>query len=122
MGYHTHTNTNGTTEKCIIAKSSWCNYIPEHHIRQTYFTSGNTNSAWVMIGTPMNQNQAKVVKSRINGHRLHLLSNAFYGLLIHKVPTRRIRDSSANPEHRYALIVNPFGVFLILKPANLLIS
>lgn len=37
MGYHLH---NGL--KCIIAKSSWCNEVPEHHINISYFQSGNT--------------------------------------------------------------------------------
>lgn len=55
MGYHTCTNG----EKCIIAKSSW-SATNEHHIRRTYFTSGNTFSAWTLI--PKNKDTMKLVK------------------------------------------------------------
>lgn len=44
MGYHLHDG-----QKCIIAKSSWCNSVKEHHIKQNYFDSGNTFNAWVLI-------------------------------------------------------------------------
>jgi hypothetical protein len=45
MGYHLHDG-----KKCIIAKSSWCNTgIKEHHIKDNYFVSGNTFSAWTLI-------------------------------------------------------------------------
>jgi hypothetical protein len=45
MGYHTH---NG--QKCIIAKSSWCDTgIKQHHIKQNYFESGNTFDGWTLI-------------------------------------------------------------------------
>ena len=37
MGYHLH---NGL--KCIIAKSSWCNEVAEHHININYFNAGAT--------------------------------------------------------------------------------
>jgi hypothetical protein len=57
MGYHMHQNTDGTTERCIIAKSSWCNEVKEHHIRERYFTSGNTFNAYTLI--PKNMNQFK---------------------------------------------------------------
>lgn len=49
MGYHMHQNPDGTTEKCIIAKSSWCSWVKEHHIRERYFKAQCTNSAWVLI-------------------------------------------------------------------------
>ena len=61
FGYHMH---NGL--KCVIAKSSWCSAgVTVHHIKENYFESGNTFSAWTMIpkGTNM-ANQAKVVKSK----------------------------------------------------------
>src|SRR5436853_2974560 len=35
MGYHLHEG-----QKCIIAKSSWCNSVSEHHIKENYFNSG----------------------------------------------------------------------------------
>jgi hypothetical protein len=38
MGYHTHSDG----QRCIIAASSWCNEVKQHHIRENYFTSGNT--------------------------------------------------------------------------------
>jgi hypothetical protein len=44
MGYHLH---NGL--KCIIAKSSWCNSVREHHIKENYFVSGNTFNGWTLI-------------------------------------------------------------------------
>lgn len=36
-------------QKCIIAKSSWNNTVTEHHIRENYFLTGNTFSAWTLI-------------------------------------------------------------------------
>jgi hypothetical protein len=44
MGFHMHSG-----QKCIIAKSSWCNAVSEHHIKQNYFDSGNTFNAWTLI-------------------------------------------------------------------------
>lgn len=44
MGHHMH---NGV--KCIIAKSSWCNTVTEHHIKENYFVSGNTFNSWTLI-------------------------------------------------------------------------
>jgi hypothetical protein len=44
MGNHLH---NG--QKCIIAKSSWCKSVKEHHIKEDYFLSGNTFNAWTLI-------------------------------------------------------------------------
>lgn len=45
MGYHIHSDG----MKCIIAKSSWCNEVSEHHIRENYFLTGNTFNAWTLI-------------------------------------------------------------------------
>jgi len=53
MGYHMHTNPDGTQERCIICKSSWCNEVKEHHIRERYFTSGNTFNAYTLIPNTM---------------------------------------------------------------------
>ena len=45
FGYHMHDG-----QKCIIAKSSWCRGSHhEHHIKENYFTSGNTFNAWCVI-------------------------------------------------------------------------
>jgi len=45
MGFHMHDG-----QKCIIAKSSWCKTgVTEHHIKEIYFTTGNTFSAWTLI-------------------------------------------------------------------------
>lgn len=44
MGYHICTDG----QKCIIAKSSWSS-TNEHHIRENYFLTGNTFSAWTLI-------------------------------------------------------------------------
>jgi hypothetical protein len=60
MGYHLH---NGV--KCIIAKSSWCSVVQEHHISEAYFVSGNTFNAWTLISKQQQpMNQAKIVKSK----------------------------------------------------------
>jgi len=45
MGYHMH---NG--QKCVIAKSSWCNPShKEHHIKENYFKAGMTFSPWAVV-------------------------------------------------------------------------
>jgi hypothetical protein len=45
MGYHMHSG-----QKCIIAKSSWTRSgVKEHHIKENYFITGNTFSAWTLI-------------------------------------------------------------------------
>lgn len=46
MGFHIHDG-----QKCIIAKSSWCRPgVPtQHHIKENYFTSGNTFNAWTLL-------------------------------------------------------------------------
>lgn len=43
FGYHSH---NG--EACVIAKSSWSG-SSVHHIKNTYFITGNTFSAWTLV-------------------------------------------------------------------------
>lgn len=45
-GYHMH-----GSEKCVIARSSW-GYVPNHHITEPYFTSGNTFNPWTLIPKP----------------------------------------------------------------------
>ena len=55
MGYHMHKNTDGTLERCIICKSSWCNEVKEHHIRERYFNAGATFNAYTLIPNSMNQ-------------------------------------------------------------------
>lgn len=62
MGYHTHDN-----QKCIIAKSSWCDqYHHEHHIKQDYFQSGNVFNPWCVVPKEVMTN-VKLVK---NGNEL----------------------------------------------------
>lgn len=62
FGYHLYDG-----QKCVVAKSSWGNSgnTTVHHIKENYFTSGNTFNAWTLIpkGQQMS-NQAKVVKSK----------------------------------------------------------
>lgn len=61
FGYHMH-----GTQKCIIAKCSWSDTgVTEHHIKQNYFTSGNTFNAWVLIPREetFNMTVRKVVKA-----------------------------------------------------------
>jgi hypothetical protein len=60
MGYHTCIDG----QKCIIAKSSWCKTVKEHHIRENYFFTGNTFNAWTLIPKEtLPVNQTKVVLS-----------------------------------------------------------
>lgn len=43
--YHLHSGV-----KCVIAKSSWCEGAHHiHHIKEDYFTSGNTFNGWCVI-------------------------------------------------------------------------
>ena len=59
--YHIH---NG--EKCIIAKSSWCRVGHHvHHIRERFFNSNNTFSAWVLV--PRENNMIKRYLVNKNG-------------------------------------------------------
>lgn len=45
FGFHLHDG-----QKCVIAKSSWCNSgVKEHHIKQNYFDSWNTFDGWTLI-------------------------------------------------------------------------
>lgn len=56
MGYHLHSG-----QKCVIAKSSWCDSVSEHHIKENYFLSGFTFNPWTLIPKDQNMNQTKVV-------------------------------------------------------------
>jgi len=60
MGYHMHDG-----QKCIIAKSSWCNSVKEHHIKENYFTSGNTFNGWTLIPKPMSQFKTQNYKGEL---------------------------------------------------------
>jgi hypothetical protein len=55
MGFHMHGN-----QKCIIAKSSWCDSVKEHHIKENYFLTGNTFSAWTLIPKGQTMSQVKI--------------------------------------------------------------
>jgi hypothetical protein len=57
MGYHLHDG-----QKCIIAKSSWCNTVNEHHIKENYFNSGFTFNPWTLI--PKEQTTMKLIKDK----------------------------------------------------------
>jgi hypothetical protein len=60
-GYHMH---NG--QKCIIAKSSWCqDSHNEHHIKENYFKSGNVFDGWILV--PKETLQMKVLKADDHG-------------------------------------------------------
>lgn len=53
MGYHLHDG-----QKCVIAKSSWCNGThKEHHIKQEYFNAGGVYNCWVLIPKGDNMNE-----------------------------------------------------------------
>jgi len=71
MAYHMHPNSDGTSEKCIIAKSSWCNTVKEHHIRERYFNSGNTFNAYTLIPNRMPQ-----FKTQALGNELRIVLQA----------------------------------------------
>lgn len=58
MGYHTHSDG----QKCIIAKSSWCNVVKEHHIREKYFLTGNVFSAWTLIPKQLIDTKMQLIK------------------------------------------------------------
>lgn len=57
FGFHLH---NG--KKCIIAKSSYCKIVPEHHFQEEYFTSGNTYNGWTLIPKAQQKLPAKLTK------------------------------------------------------------
>lgn len=58
MGFHMHSG-----QKCIIAKSSWCDSVKEHHIKENYFITGNTFNAWTLIPNPLTSKGMKLVKN-----------------------------------------------------------
>lgn len=56
--YHLHDG-----QKCIIAASSWCTPThDEHHIKEDYFNSGNTYSAWVIVKRDRNMVKRYIVE------------------------------------------------------------
>jgi hypothetical protein len=63
-------------QKCIIAKSSWCNTVTEHHIRENYFLTGHTFNAWTLIPKE-DSNMFPIKKVKINGA---------YGVLVDTPP------------------------------------
>ena len=61
MGFHTHIDG----QKCIIAKSSWCDSVKEHHIREVYFTALNgTFNAWTLIPKSLTENKMQLVADK----------------------------------------------------------
>lgn len=73
MGYHTHQDG----QKCIIAKSSWCNEVKEHHIRANYFSGGNVFSPWTLI--PKEQNMTTKFLVNQNGKVGIMILEGFTG-------------------------------------------
>lgn len=59
MGYHICKDG----QKCIIAKSSW-GETNEHHIRENYFHSGNTFSAWVLIPKKYMNDHVRIINHK----------------------------------------------------------
>lgn len=57
-GFHLHDN-----EKCVIARSSWDG--TDHHIRENYFTSGNTFNPWTLIPRTMSQFKTQNYKGEL---------------------------------------------------------
>jgi hypothetical protein len=70
MGFHRHSDG----QKCIIAKSSWCNAVKEHHIRENYFITGNTFNAWTLIPKEQQMNPNTVIYK--NGSEYHVALKA----------------------------------------------
>jgi|GEM_PF-3172322 hypothetical protein len=61
MGYHVHSDG----QRCIIAASSWCNEVKQHHIRESYFTSGNTFIGFTVTKKGQTMDQKFIIN--ING-------------------------------------------------------
>lgn len=69
VGFHMH---NG--QKCIIAKSSWCNTgVLEHHIKEDYFQTGNTFDAWTLIPKELQPMYFRFLVFDANSGRLGVL-------------------------------------------------
>jgi hypothetical protein len=76
MGYHLHDG-----QKCIIAKSSWCNTgVTEHHIKANYFNSGMTFNPWTLI--PKEQTMPKYFKVNDHGKLGIMILEGFSGTII----------------------------------------
>jgi hypothetical protein len=101
MGYHTHDN-----QKCIIAKSSWCDSVSEHHIKENYFNSGNTFNPWTLI--PKEQTMFKVKKVKING-AYGVLVDTPNGAQIIKATNEEQYRSFSKPDSYQAHTVNADG-------------
>jgi hypothetical protein len=75
-GYHLHDG-----QKCIIAKSSWCNTgITELHIKENYFNPGMTFNPWTLI--PKEQSMAKYFKINDHGKLGIMILEGFSGTII----------------------------------------
>ena len=76
--FHIHSDS----QKCIIAVTSWPNAgITEHHLRENYFTSGNTFNPWTLI--PKEQ-QIMTVKFKVhqNGKLGIMILEGFTGTIL----------------------------------------
>ncbi len=83
MGNHIHSDG----QKCIIAMSSWCNKVEEHHIREFYFLSGNTFNSWTLI--PKEEVMSNVVF-------VHKAGTPEYGFWFPKLNEAALVDMSLN--------------------------
>lgn len=101
-GYHLHGG-----QKCIIAKSSWCNSgITEHHIKENYFKAGMTFNPWTLI--PKEQIMFKVKKVKING-AYGVLIDTPNGAQIIKATNEEQYRSFSKPDSYQAHTVNTDG-------------
>lgn len=110
MGYHLHDGI-----KCIIAKSSWCSGSHrEHHIKENYFTSGNTFDCWVLLGKEELMYEVKTVQQATK-----------FGFLILEGKTGSIIFAGSKEEYETLgkvynrVVLNPDGSF---KPADIKIN
>lgn len=82
MGSHLH---NG--QKCIIAKSSWCNSVKEHHIKENYFNAGMTFNAWTLIPRKDTMSNTTFV---------HKVGTSEYGFYVPATSEESIKDKALN--------------------------
>src|SRR5581483_5653873 len=69
MGFHSHAGV-----KCIIAKSSWCSVVREHHIKANYFVSRFTVNPWTLI--PRKDIMSQIATQALGSERRIILKAA----------------------------------------------
>jgi hypothetical protein len=82
LGFHKHDG-----QKCIIAKSSWCNSVSEHHIKQNYFDSGHVFNAWTLI--PKGQFMSNVIP-------VHKVGTQEQGFYVPATSEEALKDKALN--------------------------